>query len=267
MAELIYPELSYQVQGAFFDVYNELRYFDIGEEGWERALIVAIRQRGLAAERQVEYELRYKGFRIGRFFVDILVDGKIILELKVTQGLAPIHLAQIISYLKVSSLQLGILVNFGGEKLDTQRVPRTLKHWEKQSRPEQTLPPLKNLLYPELTDEIRNALLEVHNELGPGFMSMHYRRATKIELRLHRLPFGLKKDPSIQFRGQPLETKPLQLLIIDEKVLLTIMTTRAIAYRHEVQLRHFMQQFDLQLGLIANFCKPSLEIVTLRNKA
>lgn len=187
MAELVYPKLSYQVQGAIYDVYNDLRYFDLAEKGWERALIMAIRQRGLVAEQQVEYELRYKGFRIGRFFVDVLADGKIILELKVTPCLLPIHWAQILSYLKVSGLQLGILVNFGGEKLEFQRIPRTLKHWEKQSKPEQAPPP-KDLLYTELTGEIRNALFEVHNELGPGFMPMHYRRATKIELRLRHLP-------------------------------------------------------------------------------
>jgi len=266
MAELIYPELSYQVQGALFDVYNELRYFDIGEEGWERALMIAIRQRGLLAEQQVEYELHYKGFCVGRFFVDVLADGKIILELKATQGLVPIHLAQIISYLKVSGLELGILVNFGGEKLEYQRIPRTLKQWEKQAKPEQSSASTLELLYPKLTGEIRSALFEVHNELGPGFMPMHYRRATRVEMRLRHLPVTLKREVPILFRGHPIETRDARLLVIDEKVLLTVMTTRTISHRHQIQLRHFMQQFSLQLGLIANFCKPSLEIVTLRNK-
>jgi GxxExxY protein len=266
MAELIYPELSYQVQGAIFDVYNELRYFDIGEEGWERALVLAIRQRGLLAERQVEYELRYKGFRIGRFFVDVLADGKIILELKATHGLVPIHLAQIISYLKVSDLELGILVNFGGEKLAYQRIPRTLKHWEKQAKSEQPLIVNQELLYPKLTVEIRSTLFEVHNELGPGFMPMHYRRATQVEMRLRHLPVLLKKEVPILFRGHPIETRNLRLLIVDDKVLLAVMTTRAVSHRHQLQLRHFMGQLKLQVGVIANFCKPSLEIVTLRNK-
>ena len=265
MAELIYPELSYQVQGAIYDVYNELRYFDLAEAGWEQALLITIRQRGLVAEQQVEYELRYKGFRIGRFFVDVLAEGKIVLELKVAEALMPIHLAQIISYLKVSGLHLGILVNFGGPKLEFQRIPRTLKQWEKPGKLEQPAPPTKDLLYPELTWEIRSALLEVHNELGPGFMPMHYRRATKVELRLRHLPFVLHKDVAIHYRGHPLTTKPVQLLLIDQKVLLAIMTTRTIAHRHQVQLRHFMQQYQVALGLIANFCKPSLEIVTLRN--
>jgi GxxExxY protein len=267
MVELVYPQLSYEVQGAIYDVYNKLRHFDIAEEGWERALILSLRQRGVMAERQVEYELRYKGFRIGRFFVDVLADGKIILELKVAPGLLPIHWAQIISYLKVSGLQLGILVNFGGEKLDFQRVPRTLKQWDKQPRLEPAPPPVKDLLYPELTGAIRQALMEVHNELGPGFMPMHYRRATRVELRLRHLPFVQHKETSIRFCDQPIETKPIQLFIIDEKVLLTVVTARQVVRKHEARLRHFMEQFDLPLGLIANFCKPSLEIKTLRGKA
>ena len=83
MTELIYPELSYTVQGALYDVYNELRYFELSEEGWENALLIALEGREVAARRQVEYELRYKGYRVGRFFVDVLADGKLLLELKV----------------------------------------------------------------------------------------------------------------------------------------------------------------------------------------
>ncbi|MCE7984023.1 MAG: GxxExxY protein [Caldilinea sp. CFX5] len=267
MVELVYPELSYQVQGAIYDVYNKLRYFDIAEAGWEQALILTLRQRGLVAERQVEYELRYKGFRIGRFFVDVLADGKIILELKVTPSITPIHLAQIISYLKVSGLQLGILVNFGGEKLEFQRIPRTLKQWEKPSKPEPGATIPQDLLYPELTSEIRGALMEVHNALGPGFMPMHYRRATRVEMQLRHLPFVRHKESSIRFCDHPIETKPIQLLVIDEKVLLTIVTVRQVERKHQAQAQHFMEQFALPLGMVANFCKPSLEIKTLQNKA
>jgi len=123
MTEIIYPELSYTVQGALYDVYNELRYLDLSEEGWESALLIALEERGVSAQRQVEYELRYKGYRIGRFFVDVLADGKLLLELKVEDELLPIDVAQVISYLKVTDLKLGILVNFGGDKLEFKRIP------------------------------------------------------------------------------------------------------------------------------------------------
>ena len=125
MNKIVYPELSYDVQGAFFDVYNALHGFELSEAGWESALLIALADRGLSAERQVEYALRYKGYRIGRFFVDVLVEDKLLLELKVADALLPIHKAQVITYLKVTGLELGILVNFGGSKLDFKRMPTT----------------------------------------------------------------------------------------------------------------------------------------------
>lgn len=86
-------------------------------------------------------------------------------------------------------------------------------------------------------------------------------------MRLRHLPFIRHKETLIRFCDHPIETKPTQLLVIDEKVLVTVVTVRQIARKHEAQLRHFMTQFALPLGLIANFCKPSLEIKTIRNKA
>jgi GxxExxY protein len=97
VTELVYPELSYAVQGALYDTHNELRHLDLSEEGWESALLIALEDRGIAAQRQVEYELEYKGYRIGRFFVDILADGKLLLELKVADELAPIDVAQVVT--------------------------------------------------------------------------------------------------------------------------------------------------------------------------
>ncbi len=60
MTDLIYPKLSYVVQGCLYDAYNELRYLELSEEGWENACLIALAERGVSAQRQVEYELRYK---------------------------------------------------------------------------------------------------------------------------------------------------------------------------------------------------------------
>jgi len=123
MTELLYADLTYPVRGAIYDVFNGLRQLDLSEAGWEKALLIALRERTIEAQAQVEYELKYKGYRIGRFFVDILADGKLLLELKANEGLRPIDEAQVITYLKVTGLKLGLLVNFGGDRLEIKRMP------------------------------------------------------------------------------------------------------------------------------------------------
>ena len=264
MTELIYPELSYNVQGAFYDVYNELRYLELSEEGWESALLLALGDRGIPAEHQVEYEARYKGYRVGRFFVDVVADEKLLIELKVENELLPIDEAQVITYLKVTNLKLGILVNFGGDQLEFKRIPNFVGDRSVQRPRANAIQPSGHLLYPELTGELRAILYEVHSELGPGFMHMHYRRATLVELRLRNIPYEVTKEVTIQFRGRPIETRETRLVVVDNKVLLAPIAVREVTPRITGRFRQYLKLLGLRLGLIANFHTTSLEIETLR---
>jgi GxxExxY protein len=194
MTELIYADLTYAVRGAIYTVYNELHHLGLSEAGWEKALIIALKEQSLEALPQIEYELNYKGYRIGRFFVDILVEDKLLLELKVKERVQPIDEAQVMTYLKISGLKLALLVNFGDDKLDIKRIPNFMDKQSSHSSQVKTDPPSDQWLYPALTEELRAILYEVHNQLGPGFMHMHYRRATQIELRLHNLPYQVKRE-------------------------------------------------------------------------
>jgi len=264
MTTLIYPELSYSIQGAFYDVYNKLRYLELSEEGWERALVIALRARGHQAERQVEYELRYKGRRIGRFFVDVLVDGKVLIELKATPKLLPIDVSQVITYLKTTELQLGILVNFGGSSLAYRRIPNFVSQRVVDQAGKETPAPSGQLLYPELTYELRAALYEVHNVLGTGFMHMHYRRASQIELRLRTLPFRVQKEITIVYCDSPIETRKVYLLVVDNKLLLSPIAVQAITPQMKGRFRQYLKLLELELGIIANFHGLQLQMETVR---
>ena len=79
-----------------------LRYQELSESGWEKAVIIVLVDRGVPAQPQAEYELRYKGYRIGRFFAEVVADDKLLLELKVEDHLLPIDVAQVLTYLKVT---------------------------------------------------------------------------------------------------------------------------------------------------------------------
>jgi len=264
MPEIIYPDLSYKVQGALYDTYNALRYQELSESAWEKALMIALADRSIPARQQAEYELRYKGYRIGRFFVDILADEKIVLELKVEDHLLPIDVAQTLSYLKVTGMKLGILVNFGGDKLEIRRIPNFIS--QKSAGPGWAIPDPseQELLHEELTSVLRAILYEVHGELGPGFMHMHYRRTTQIELRRHDIPYEVKKEITICFRGQPIETRKTRLLIVDEKVLLAPIAVLAITPMLKARFCQHLRNLSLRLGLIANFHASSLDIVTVK---
>jgi GxxExxY protein len=264
MTKLIYPELSYTVQGSFYEVYNELRHLDLSEEGWESALLVALEERGVPARRQAEYELHYKNRRIGRFFVDIVVDERLLLELKATDELLPIDVSQVITYLKVTGLKLGILVNFGGDELAFRRLPNFVSERLADPPPVSAIQRSGHLLYPELTKELRAILYEVHRELGPGFMHMHYRRATQIELRWRDIPFEVKKEITIRFRGRPVETRETRLLIVESKVLLAPIAVRQITAKLRGRFRQYLKLLGLQIGLVANFHTPGLVIETVR---
>jgi len=264
LTDLIYPELSYVVQGAFYEVYRELCYLDLSEEGWESALLIALGERGVPAQRQVEYALHYKGYRIGRFFVDVLVDGRLLLELKVQPDLRPIDVAQVLTYLKVADLKLGILVNFGGNRLEFRRIPNFIQERSLRRRQVDAVQTSEPLLYPELTQMLRAILYEVHGELGPGFMHMHYRRATQIELRQCDIPYRVEKEIIIRFRGKPIEKRETRLVIVDDKVLLAPIAVREITPALKGRCRQYLKLLGLKLGIVANFHAPSLEIETVR---
>jgi len=80
------------------------------------------RDRNIEYERQKLIEVRYKGEKIGEYRLDMVVEGKIILELEAVSELNKIFEAQILSYLKATGMKLGILLNFGGKKVEYKRM-------------------------------------------------------------------------------------------------------------------------------------------------
>jgi GxxExxY protein len=121
MGTLLYPELSYKVRGALYEVYNTLGP-GFREETYKIAMCSEISRRGIPVAREVEIDVIYKGVPVDRYRIDIVVDSLIILELKAVDEFHPRHKAQLLSYLRASRLQLGMLANFGGEEIRIERV-------------------------------------------------------------------------------------------------------------------------------------------------
>ena len=119
--KLMEEELSYRIRGCVFEVYRQLGAGFL-EKVYERALLLELHAAGLKAEAQVPLSVQYKGFEIGQFAADVLVEDKVLLELKAVAALRPEHQAQILNYLRASGLGLGFLVNFAPPKARVQRV-------------------------------------------------------------------------------------------------------------------------------------------------
>ena len=100
-----------------YAVYNELGSGML-ESVYERALMLELASRGIKAQNQVPIRATYKGNDMGLYFrLDILVEDKIVLELKSVEQLLPVHKKQLLTYLKLANKNLGLLVNFNEDYL------------------------------------------------------------------------------------------------------------------------------------------------------
>ena len=119
--QMLHEELTESVLAACFEVSNELGSGFV-ESVYEKVLLVALRDKGIAAEPQISLKVVFRGEIVGDFFADILVEGKLILELKAVKTLLPEHQAQVINYLKATSIRVGLLINFGNPRVEYRRV-------------------------------------------------------------------------------------------------------------------------------------------------
>jgi GxxExxY protein len=119
-----HEELSHQIIGCSFDVINVLGAGFL-ESVYERALHIALTESGLAVERQKPIEVRFRSQVVGDFYADLLVEGKILVELKAVKAIAPEYQAQIINYLNATGISVGLLINFGNPRLEYKRFTRS----------------------------------------------------------------------------------------------------------------------------------------------
>ena len=109
---LQHGELTKKIIGVFCDVYNELGYGFL-ESVYEESLVISLDEAGLRLERQLAIPVWFRGHQVGQFRGDILVEGKVLLELKSTRTLEAAHEAQLLHYLKSTEIEIGLLLNFG----------------------------------------------------------------------------------------------------------------------------------------------------------
>jgi GxxExxY protein len=123
---LKYQHITQSIIGCAIEVTNELGAGFL-ESVYEKALLLALRQKGLIATSQQPIKVMFRGEPIGDFHADLIVEGKVIVELKAVKAIAPEHQAQIINYLNATGIEVGLLINFGNPKLEYKRFTRSNK--------------------------------------------------------------------------------------------------------------------------------------------
>ena len=107
-----HKQLTDQIIKIFYRVYNKLGYWFL-EKIYENALLFELREEKVNAVSQAPIQVSYKGQILGEYFADILVDDKIIIEIKAAKNLVDEHEAQLLNYLKATNIEVGLLLNFG----------------------------------------------------------------------------------------------------------------------------------------------------------
>lgn len=117
-------DLAYQITGAIFEVNHALGCGFL-EAVYQEALEIELRSRGLKTEPQKRIKIQYKGTELQcEYVADIVVEEKVIIEVKAISGLDNIHKAQVINYLKATNLPYAILVNFGTPRVEIERYDK-----------------------------------------------------------------------------------------------------------------------------------------------
>jgi GxxExxY protein len=117
---MLYEDLTDKILACCFLVRNELGTGFL-ESVYKNALLVALAEKGLQACKEYSLAVHFHGQIVGQFYADILVEEKIILELKSVSTLTDMHKAQLINYLKATGIEVGLLINFGSPKLQFSR--------------------------------------------------------------------------------------------------------------------------------------------------
>lgn len=120
-ADLLYADLTYSLRGAIFTVYNELG-FGHKEQVYQKALMREFDDLKIPYKREANLEVSYKGKRVGNYRPDFVIDGKIVIEIKAVEFMPKSYEDQLVHYLKTTGYSLGLLVNFGSNRLYIKRL-------------------------------------------------------------------------------------------------------------------------------------------------
>jgi GxxExxY protein len=119
--KLLLKEEVFQIVGAAMEVLNELGH-GLNEKPYENALVVEFKLRGIPWLQQPNYEVTYKGHKVGLFIPDLIAYSAVIVDAKVIERITDIERGQMLNYLKITKLRVGVILNFKNPHLEWERL-------------------------------------------------------------------------------------------------------------------------------------------------
>ncbi len=254
---LLHADLSYQVIGAAMDVHNQLG------PGWDelvyhRALAVSLQKRSLTVESACKGVILCHERSVHTFVLDLLVENAIILELKHVAGpFAQQHYVQLINYMKFWKMDLGLLINFGEDRLQYKRIPRT--------------PPSGPIEISAINTHphhqcITVVLETIMNDHGLGYGADIYRAIFSAECNVRNIAC-IHPCVNLLYDATPVGEYEADTYLIENEVLLIISALNPGCSNTDIaKMKTYLRHMNLDRGCIANFGKDKLEIACIPRK-
>jgi GxxExxY protein len=265
MADLLHKEITGAIIGAYYEVYNHTgRTYP--EYIYERAMMEELRQRGYPTTQQDEYKVFYKERLVGLQRLDLFVVDEVVVENKAVEKLSALNRAQGLSYLKTTGKTVGLLLNFGSDAPEFDRL--YFDPAKRNSPVERTEPPeaqpSADWIYPELAYAIMGALYEVHSTLGPGYIQRIYANACHYEFGLSNLAPMPAKRMQVTYKGNVIGDIAFNHIVVEGKIMIFPVARRDIASIHLDSLKDWLRTREIKLGIVANFDAVRLQTVFVR---
>lgn len=256
--EYLYKDLNYEINGCAYDAFKEVGVgFD--EPRYHKFFHQHLLDKGLKAKYKVPLQAFYRNEKIADFEADEIVEDCIVVEAKAIQtDFIPENYAQLFTYLKLSKLRLGLLVNFGLIKAKSKRVifdelrTGSTESWDDGF--------LLNFSRKQTLDLVLNSIHAVDQELGPGFHSSLYKAALKVEFRQQGLHYD--ENVLVAIESERVQVNPMEIdfWLIDGGFLLAILAGKDKMRQYDIyRMRSYLKRLKLKHGLIAYWNVKNLQ--------
>lgn len=254
-SENLGSELTGRVIAAAIAVHREFGP-GLDERDYEHALHLELLAAGIAHECQLPLPLHYKGANLDcGYRMDLVIEERLLLELKAVPDLHPLHQAQLLTYLRLAKLKLGLLMNFGSLILK-DGIIRRANSIPRDPRGCGFIEPVEN--FDTLSREIITAALEVQAVLGSGLLRSAYESCLAHELRLRGLSVEQRLPANLTYRERLIPSSKEIPMVVNGEMMVSCFCVKRLEPIHLASQRSLLKAAGNETGLCLNFHAETL---------